>query len=52
LLNHSFVFYLKYTNMQGGIAMAQMKWITSFDEALARARSEAKPVFADFFNPG
>jgi hypothetical protein len=31
--------------------MAQVKWITSFDEALARGKKEDKLVFADFFNP-
>ena len=32
--------------------MAQINWITDFDEGLARSRREGKPVFADFFNPG
>jgi hypothetical protein len=26
-------------------------WVTNFDEALARAKAEDKPVFLDFFNP-
>lgn len=29
----------------------QIKWQTNFSEALARARSENKPVLLDFFNP-
>lgn len=28
-----------------------IQWITNFDEALARAKAEKKPVFLDFFNP-
>jgi uncharacterized protein YyaL (SSP411 family) len=29
----------------------KIEWETNMDEALARARSENKPVFLDFFNP-
>lgn len=29
----------------------QIQWLTSIDEAMARAKSEKKPVFLDFFNP-
>lgn len=32
--------------------MAQIDWITSFDEGLAKAKAEDKPAFVDFFNPG
>jgi hypothetical protein len=32
--------------------MAQITWIESFEEGLAKARTENRPVFADFFNPG
>lgn len=32
--------------------MAQINWITSFTEGLARAKSENKLAFVDFFNPG
>ena len=32
--------------------MAQINWITSFAEGLAKARTEKKPAFVDFFNPG
>ncbi len=28
-----------------------IQWVTNFDEALARAKAENKPVFLDFFNP-
>ena len=28
-----------------------IQWETNFDEALARAKAEDKPVFLDFFNP-
>jgi len=28
-----------------------IQWITNFDEALARAKAENKPIFLDFFNP-
>ncbi len=28
-----------------------IQWVTNFDEALARAKTEKKPVFLDFFNP-
>ncbi len=28
-----------------------IQWVTNFDEALARAKAEKKPVFLDFFNP-
>jgi len=31
--------------------MAQIAWIESFSDGLAKARSEGKLVFADFFNP-
>jgi hypothetical protein len=27
-------------------------WETSMDRALARAKSEHKPILLDFFNPG
>ena len=32
-------------------ATQQIHWLTGLDEALARAKSEKKPVFLDFFNP-
>ncbi|BEH09496.1 hypothetical protein GSUET_11080 [Geobacter sulfurreducens subsp. ethanolicus] len=32
--------------------MAEIKWITSFKDGLARARSENKLALVDFFNPG
>ena len=32
--------------------MAEITWIESFEEGLARARKENRLVFADFFNPG
>jgi len=32
--------------------MAQIAWIESFEEGLAKARNENRLVFADFFNPG
>ena len=32
-------------------ATQQIHWLTGLDEALARAKSENKPVFLDFFNP-
>jgi hypothetical protein len=28
-----------------------IQWVTNFDEALARAEIEKKPVYLDFFNP-
>jgi hypothetical protein len=28
-----------------------IQWVTNFDEALARAKIEKKPVYLDFFNP-
>ena len=28
-----------------------IQWVTNFDEALAKAKAENKPVFLDFFNP-
>jgi hypothetical protein len=28
-----------------------IQWVTNFDEALARAKAEKKPVYLDFFNP-
>jgi len=31
---------------------ASIKWETELDAALARAKSENKPVLMDFFNPG
>ena len=31
--------------------MAQIGWITSFDEGMRKAGVEGKPVFLDFFNP-
>jgi hypothetical protein len=31
--------------------MAEIAWIESFEEGLAKARAEKKLVFADFFNP-
>ena len=30
----------------------RIMWETDMDTALARARSEKKPVLLDFFNPG
>lgn len=32
--------------------MAQINWITSLQEGLAKAGAEDKQVFADFFSPG
>ena len=32
--------------------MAEITWITSFDEGLAQAKSEGRLAFVDFFNPG
>ena len=32
--------------------MSLVNWITSFAEGLARAGSENKLAFVDFFNPG
>lgn len=29
-----------------------IKWEKAWDEALARAQSENKPILLDFFNPG
>lgn len=31
--------------------MATIKWLTSFSEAMAAAKSQKKFVFLDFFNP-
>jgi uncharacterized protein YyaL (SSP411 family) len=31
--------------------MAQINWLSSFDEALSKARAENKLVFTDFFSP-
>ncbi len=31
---------------------AKITWETSWDKALARAKTEGKAVFLDFFNPG
>jgi len=28
-----------------------IQWVTNFDEALARATAEKKPIYLDFFNP-
>ena len=28
-----------------------IQWVTNFDEALAMAKTEKKPVYLDFFNP-
>jgi hypothetical protein len=30
----------------------KIQWEKDMDTALRRAKSEAKPVFLDFFNPG
>jgi len=30
----------------------KIEWANKMDEALARARSDKKPVLLDFFNPG
>jgi hypothetical protein len=30
----------------------KIRWETDMDTAVARARSEKKPVLLDFFNPG
>jgi len=30
----------------------KIQWETDFDRALERSKSEGKPVFLDFFNPG
>lgn len=41
------------TKMQGGTKMTtNIQWENDMDTALRRAKSEAKPVFLDFFNPG
>jgi hypothetical protein len=32
--------------------MAEIKWEKMLETALARAKSEKKPVLLDFFNPG
>ncbi len=32
--------------------MAQINWITSFPEGLAKAKAMNRPAFVDFFNPG
>jgi len=32
--------------------MAQINWITSFEEGLAKSKAEEKLVFMDFFSPG
>jgi hypothetical protein len=29
----------------------KISWETNWDSALARAKSDAKPIFLDFFNP-
>jgi len=45
---------------QGEITMAadkssesnqRIQWLTSIDEAMAKAKSEKKPMLLDFFNP-
>ena len=35
----------------GGGQKQGIQWVTNFDEALARAKAEKKPVYLDFFNP-
>ena len=35
----------------GGGQDQGIQWVTNFDEALARAKAEKKPVYLDFFNP-
>ena len=32
--------------------MAEITWITTFDDGLSRANAENKLVLVDFFNPG
>ncbi len=32
--------------------MAEIRWETSLDMALARAKAEKRAVLLDFFNPG
>jgi len=32
--------------------MAEVMWVQDMEKALARAKSEGKPVLLDFFNPG
>jgi hypothetical protein len=32
--------------------MAEIKWEKMMEGALSRAKTEKKPVFLDFFNPG
>lgn len=32
--------------------MAEIKWETDFQAAIARSKKENKPVLMDFFNPG
>ncbi len=29
----------------------KINWVTEWETALAQAKSDAKPVFLDFFNP-
>jgi len=31
---------------------SKIKWETDIDSAVARAKSEDKPILLDFFNPG
>jgi hypothetical protein len=32
--------------------MAEINWITSFEEGLVRAKAENRLALVDFFNPG
>jgi hypothetical protein len=32
--------------------MAEINWITSFEDGLARAKAENRLALVDFFNPG
>jgi hypothetical protein len=32
--------------------MAQIGWMTSFEEGMARAKADNRLVLLDFFNPG
>ena len=40
-----------YLYQERRIIMAQIGWITSFDEGMRKAGAEGKLVFLDFFNP-
>jgi hypothetical protein len=48
LLAHCVMVVAADSSRQGN---QQIQWLTGLDEALARVKSENKPVFLDFFNP-